>query len=48
MVSKRSIIRAARKDGRTFLTEVESKEIISEAGIEVVEARLARTKKEAI
>ncbi|MCL0038965.1 acetate--CoA ligase family protein [Dehalococcoidia bacterium] len=42
------IIGIARKDGRTTLTEVESKEIISEAGIEVVEARLARTKKEAI
>ncbi|MCL0073579.1 acetate--CoA ligase family protein [Dehalococcoidia bacterium] len=41
------IIGIARNDGRTTLTEVESKEIVGEAGIEVVEARLARTKKEA-
>ncbi|MFW0859821.1 MAG: acetate--CoA ligase family protein [Dehalococcoidia bacterium] len=48
MSKRNDIITAARKDGRTSLTEVESKEIISEAGIEVVESRLARTKKEAI
>jgi acetate---CoA ligase (ADP-forming) subunit beta len=49
MVStKGEIIRTARKDGRTLLTEVESKQVIGEAGIEVVEAKLAMTKKEAV
>jgi len=48
-VSKKDeIIGLARKNGRTSLTEVESKQIISEAGIEVVETKLAETKKEAI
>jgi len=42
------IIGIARNDGRITLTEIESKEIVSEAGIGVVEARLAKTKKEAI
>jgi acyl-CoA synthetase (NDP forming) len=42
------IIGIARSDGRITLTEVESKKIVSEAGIEVIEAQLARTKKEAI
>ncbi len=45
---KETIIGAARKDGRTTLTEIESKRIISEENIEVVETKLARTKKEAV
>ncbi|MBT4513257.1 MAG: acetate--CoA ligase family protein [Chloroflexi bacterium] len=45
---KEIIIGAARKDGRTTLTEIESKRIISEENIEVVETKLARTKKEAV
>ncbi len=48
MTVKEKIIRLAREDGRTILTEVESKQLVGEAGIRVVEARLARTKKEAI
>lgn len=49
MVNRRDeIISLAGEDRRTSLTEVESKQIITEAGIGVVEARLARTKKEAV
>jgi len=42
------IIAAAQKDGRTTLTEIESKQIISGEAIGVVEARLATTKKQAV
>ena len=45
---KETIIGAAREDGRTTLTEIESKRIISEENISVVETKLARTKKEAV
>ncbi len=48
MTVKEKIIRLAREDGRTILTEVESKQLVGEAGIRVAEARLARTRKEAI
>ena len=42
------IISAARKEGRTYLTELESKQILKEAGIDTTEIRLARSKEEAI
>ena len=42
------IISAARKEGRTYLTELESKQILKEAGINTTEIGLARTKEEAI
>ncbi len=45
---KEGIIGGACKNGRMVLTEVESKQIINEAGIEVVDTRLATTKNEAI
>ncbi|MDD5093748.1 MAG: acetate--CoA ligase family protein [Dehalococcoidia bacterium] len=48
MSKKNEIIRIAKEDGRTSLTEVESKEIIAEAGIRVVETKLAKTKKEVV
>jgi len=38
----------ARTQGRAVLTEIESKELLKQAGIPVVETRLARSKKEAI
>lgn len=38
----------ARKENRVQLTEIESKELLKEAGIPVVEAKLAQTKQEAI
>lgn len=45
---KSDVVRQARKEKRTLLTEIESKELLKEVGIPVVEARLARTKAEAM
>ena len=42
------IVSQARKEKRTVLTEVESKQLIAEAGIPVIETRLAKTKAQAI
>jgi len=42
------IISNALKSGRTVLTEVESKQLISGAGLPVIETKLAKTKSEAI
>ena len=47
-MTKTEILKQARKENRTQLTEIESKELIKEAGIPVVEAKLAQTKTEAI
>jgi acyl-CoA synthetase (NDP forming) len=45
---KSEALRQARKENRVQLTEIESKELLKEAGIPVVEAKLAQTKQEAI
>jgi len=42
------VIDKARSEGRTVLTEVESKEFLKAAGIDVVDTRLATSKEEAI
>ncbi|MFH1646325.1 MAG: acetate--CoA ligase family protein [Chloroflexota bacterium] len=42
-----AIIERARNEGRVVLTEVESKELLGEAGINVIPARLAKTPQEA-
>jgi acyl-CoA synthetase (NDP forming) len=42
------IITDALKNGRTVLTEVESKQLVSEAGIPVIKTKLAKSKAEAI
>lgn len=47
-MTKNEILRQARKGNRARLTEIESKELIGGAGIPVVEAKLARTKAEAV
>jgi len=47
-MAKIDMLAQARKEKRTLLTEIESKELLKEAGIPVVEAKLARTKTEAI
>jgi acyl-CoA synthetase (NDP forming) len=47
-MTKNEILRQARKENRAKLTEIESKELIKGAGIPVVEAKLARTKTEAV
>ena len=42
------IIKRALKGKRTVLTEVESKQLVSEAGIPVIETRLAKSKVQAV
>ena len=44
----KQILNQAKQENRTQLTEIESKEFLQEAGIPVIETKLARTKKEAI
>jgi len=47
-MNSQSIIEKAKNASRTLLNEIESKVLLSEAGIPVVETRLATSKKEAI
>jgi len=42
------IIEKAKKEGRILLTEIEAKELLKKAGINVVDTRLAKTKSEAV
>jgi acyl-CoA synthetase (NDP forming) len=42
------IIEKARKENRTLLSEIEAKQLLKEAGINVVETQLATSKEEAI
>lgn len=44
----KEIIQKARLEGRILLTEIESKELIREAGVAANETRLARSREEAI
>jgi acyl-CoA synthetase (NDP forming) len=48
MMGKVLILNQAKKEGRSILTEFESKRILKRAGISVVETRLAKTPKEAV
>ena len=48
MMGKLSIFDQIKKDGRAILTEFESKRILKQAGISVVETKLAKTQKEAV
>ena len=43
-----SAVAVARGEGRSTLTEVESKAILAQVGVPVVETRLARSKREAV
>jgi len=47
MMGKFSIFDQVKKEGRSILTEFESKKILKQAGISVVETKLAKTQKEA-
>ena len=47
-MTKNEILRQARNGNRARLTEIESKELIGAAGIPVIEAKLVRTKAEAV
>ena len=42
------IFNQARQESRTFLTEIESKELLKKANIPVIDTSLARSKKEAL
>ena len=48
MATGRQIIDEVRSQGRTVLTEVESKQLLRQAGIKVIETELATSKEEAI
>lgn len=48
MMNAQSIIEEAKRTSRTLLTEIESKALLSEAGIPTIETKLATSKKEAI
>ena len=41
-------VRKVRKEGRTLLTEIESKKLLEEAGLPVMETEMAKAKEEAI
>lgn len=47
-MARNSIFDQARNEGRTILTEFESKRVLKQAGISVVETRLAKSQKEAV
>jgi acyl-CoA synthetase (NDP forming) len=47
-MSKTGTIAQLKKEGRRILTEFESKKFLKQAGIPVIETRLARTQKEAV
>jgi acyl-CoA synthetase (NDP forming) len=47
-MGKEQIFNQAKSENRTYLTEVESKELLKEAGIPIIDTSLARTKKEAV
>jgi acyl-CoA synthetase (NDP forming) len=48
MMGKLSIFDQVKKEGRSILTEFESKRILKQVGISVVETKLAKTQKEAV
>jgi acyl-CoA synthetase (NDP forming) len=43
-----SMVDTARKEGRTMLTEIEAKQLLKSAGINVVDTRLATSKEQAV
>jgi acetate---CoA ligase (ADP-forming) subunit beta len=48
MTINQSIMNQARSEGRTLLTEIESKELLKSAGVRVVDTRLATSKEKSI
>ncbi|MFC1933801.1 acetate--CoA ligase family protein [Chloroflexota bacterium] len=47
-MTRREIIDKARSEGRTLLTEIEAKELVKQAGVSVVETKLATSREEAV
>ena len=48
MIAEQEIIDRARREGRNLLTEVEAKELLKQAGLNVVDTKLATSREEAI
>jgi acyl-CoA synthetase (NDP forming) len=48
LVTEKQIIELARKENRASLTEIEAKEMLQEAGINVNDTRLAKSKEEVV
>ena len=48
MITNQQIVDTAKREGRTLLTEIEAKELLRQAGISVVETRLATNEDEAV
>lgn len=48
MATKPGIIDEARSEGRTILTEIESKELLKQVGISVIDTKLAASREKAI
>jgi acyl-CoA synthetase (NDP forming) len=47
-MDKKAILKKAKKEKRTLLTEVESKQLLEKAGISVIKTKLATSMKEAV
>ena len=47
-MDKETILKKAKKERRTLLTEIESKQLLKEAGISTIETKLAASMKEAV
>ncbi len=47
-MDKKTTLERAKKERRTLLTEVESKQLLKEAGINIIETKLAASMKEAV
>ena len=47
-MNKQEILDKAKGEGRTLLTEVESKELLRQAGLDIIDTRLATSVKEAV
>ena len=47
-MDKKTILKKAKKERRTILTEIESKQLLKEAGINIIETKLAKSMKEAV
>lgn len=47
-MTQREIIARARSEGRNLLTEIEAKELLKEAGVSVVDTKLATSRQEAL
>ncbi len=48
MSTVQQIVKKAKKEGRALLTEIEAKNLLKQAGISVVDTRLARSEDEAV